>query len=356
MPALAFTRSLGAAAMGLAADHLRGRSRPFVVNHLVTVRCNLRCPFCYVSGPEQREFNRVHQPRSAEMSTAQMQELYRQLVAERFHIAVVLGGEPLLREDLGEILRVPAGLLFVTVFTNGFLLEERLELLAQATAVFVSLDAPDEAHDELRATPGAFRRAVAGLEALRRRLPGVRAAVNVTITAGNAARVPEMLAFARSFGVPIAFQPPTFDGQFEVEGRPHAASAGNAAPAEAVVDAFRAIRAAAEEGQAVIGTRAFFDLVIQRRQAYPCYYPALVLGPVYPNGDVIGCSQGRVLGNVRTTPVRELVASPTFHRNAATGQACARGCRDWGIHDLSAVYSRRFTLADARGYYRAFVH
>ncbi len=354
MATLAFTRSLGAAALGLAADHLRGQRRPFVVNHLVTVRCNLQCPFCYVSGPEQQAFNRAHQPHEAEMTTEEMKDLYRQLVAERFRVAVVLGGEPLLRDDLGEILSVPAGQMFVTVFTNGFLLEERLELVARANAVFLSLDAPDDQHDRLRATPGAFRRALSGLEALRRRLPRVRVGLNTTVTRDNAERIPEMLALARGFGVPIAFQPPSFDGQFEVEGRPHETSAGTAAAPEALGGAFRQVRAAAEAGQDVIGTRAFFDHVIEGKTAYPCHYPARVLGPVYPNGDVIGCGRGRSLANVRTSPVRELLESAAFRENAAAGPGCTRGCRDWGIHDLSAVYERRFTLADARSYYRVF--
>ncbi len=355
MPTLDFARRATAAALGLAADALRGRERPFVVNHLVTVRCNLHCPFCYVSGPEQQDYNRTHQPRSAEMDTAEMQGFYRQLLAERFHMAVVLGGEPLLRQDFGEILSVPAGRMFVTVFTNGYLLEERLEMLAKASSVFVSLDAPDDQHDRLRATPGSFDRALRGLEALRRRLPGVRAAVNMTVTQGNVARVPEMLAFCKDVGVPIAFQPPTFDGQFAVEGRPSRASAGTAATEASVVEAFRVIRAAADRGEQVIGTRAFFNLVIEGRRAYPCHYPALVLGPVFPNGDVIGCSHGRPIGNVRNMPVSEILSGRLFLDNAAAGPGCTHGCRDWGLHDLSAVYERRFELGDARRYFRTFV-
>ncbi len=356
MPSLTFARRATAAALALAADRLRGRMRPFVVNHLVTVRCNLRCPFCYVSGPEQQQWSRAHQPRSAEMTTAQMREFYRQLVAERFHLAVVLGGEPLLRADFAEILGVLEGRLFVAVFTNGWLLEERLELVAPATAVFVSLDAPDDQHDRLRAMPGAFDRAVRGLEALRSRLPEVRAAINTTVTAANVSRVPEMLAFARAFGVPIAFQPPSFEGQFAVEGRPSATSARAAAAPGALAEAFRLIRDSAARGEDVIGTRAFFDLVAENRPSYPCHYPELVLGPVFPNGDVIGCTQSRPVGNVRSTPVKEIMASRAFRDNAAGGPPCRKGCRDWGIHDLSAVYGKRFELSDARRYYRAFVH
>jgi len=352
-PRFALRVALGT--LSVAADFVRGRPRPFVVNHLVTVRCNLACPFCYVSGPEQAEFNRAHYPRSAEMDTAQMLAFYRQLVAADFKIAIVLGGEPLLRADFGELLQALAGRLYVTVFTNGFLLEDRAEAVKDATNLFVSLDAPDEQHDELRATRGTFKRALAGLERVRRQYPKVKPAVNMTVTAKNVHRVREMLAFARELGVPIGFQPPSYEGQFTVGDRPFATSATMTPQAQAVADAFRLIRDAADRGERVIGSREFFTHVIENRPTYPCHYPSSVLGPVFPNGDVVACTSSRVIGNVRRTPVAALVQSRAWLDNCALGPACAKGCRDWGIHDLSAVRNRRFGLGDARRYAKAFV-
>ncbi|MBI1944595.1 MAG: radical SAM protein [Deltaproteobacteria bacterium] len=334
---------------------LRKDDRPFILNHLVTVRCNLACPHCYVSGPEQVEFNKVRFPRKSEMNTEEMCAFYRQLVAAGFKIAIVLGGEPLLRDDLGRLLEVLRDHLYITVFSNGYLLEERVELVQHATNLFVSLDAPDEQHDVLRARPGTFRRALAGIEAVRSRHPKVKVAVNMTVTTANVQRVPEMIAFAKRLGVPVAFQPPTYDGQFTLDDRPHQVSAQNVPGAADVAEAFRAIRAAADGGERIIGSRAFFDLVIENRPAYPCFYPSYVLGPVMPNGDVVGCISGGVIGNVRTTPVPALVKTVAWQANAAAGPSCAKGCRDWGIHDLSAARSRRFRLDDAKRYAAAFV-
>lgn len=352
-PAFAARVALGV--LGVAANKLVGRRRPFVVNHLVTVRCNLRCPFCYVSGPEQVEFNRERYPQKAEMDTAEMSAFYRQLVAEGFKIAIVLGGEPLLRQDLGQMLAVLRGKAFVTLFTNGFLLEERLELVASASNVFVSLDAPDRQHDQLRAYDGLFDRALDGLDALRTRLPRVKPALNMTVTRQNAQRVPEMLALAKKLALPIGFQPPSFEGQFTVDDRPRAKSAQEAAPVEAVIEAFRQIRAAARAGERVIGSDAFFEHVVENRPTYRCLYPSWVLGPVMPNGDVVACTKSRVMANVRHTPVAELVRSLAFQQNAAAGPGCAVGCRDWGIHDLSAALDGRFGLGDAKRYFGAFV-
>jgi MoaA/NifB/PqqE/SkfB family radical SAM enzyme len=339
----------------LAVDRLLGHRRPFVVNHLVTVRCNLRCPFCYVSGPEQQPFNRVHYPKSSELTAPAIADFYRELIAAQFRIAIVLGGEPLLRTDLDEMLRVLKGHVFTTVFTNGFLLGERAELLRNANTVFVSIDAPDSQHDELRASPGAFEKATAGIEALRTGHPAVHVALNMTVTRRNAHRIRDMLSLARRLDLPIGFQPPSYRGQFEVDGRPHERSEAQAAEREAVMEAFREVKAAARLGARVIGSDTFFDHVIRDEGAYRCWYPTYALGPVLPNGDVIGCTSSGVIGNVASEPLSAVLSSRAFQENAKAGATCPYGCRDWGIHDLSAIFDRRFTMHDGRRYFRTFV-
>ncbi|MFH2010180.1 MAG: radical SAM protein [bacterium] len=330
------------------------RRRPFVVNHLITVRCNLACPFCYVSGPEQRSYNREHYPRSAELDTAEVRDFYRQLIALDFRLIVIVGGEPLLRPDLDDLLRPLQGRIFSSVFTNGMLLADRHELVRRASSLFVSLDAPDRQHDELRAQPGCFDRALAGVEAMRRHHPRVNVSLMMTVTDNNVHRVPEMLAFSRRLGLPVGFQPPSYDGQFALADRPETSSAGNVPRAALVADAFRAIRDATRT-QRVAGSRAFFQHVIDNRASYPCYYPSYVLGPIYPNGDVIGCTQKRVIGSVRKSPVAALLRGAPFQANAAAGPGCQVGCRDWGIHDISAMHSWQLGPKDLHGYYRSFV-
>lgn len=82
-------------------------------------------------------------------------------------------GEPLLRDDIVELVRYTheQGLLS-RINTNGLLLDAALvSKLREAglTQCGVSIDHPDpEAHDRLRGVPGAYRRAVSGIEALVR--------------------------------------------------------------------------------------------------------------------------------------------------------------------------------------------
>jgi len=351
---LASVRLAGHGLKKLLEVYWAGNRRPFILNHLVTLQCNLRCPFCYVSGPDQIDFNKVRYPKEEELTTEEVRDFYRQLVTNGFRLAVLVGGEPLLRRDLDDLLAEFEGHIFSTVFTNGLLLAERLELLRRAASLFVSLDAPDEEHDTLRNRKGCFRKAVEGIDAVRSRLPGTKVAVMMTVTAQNVHRVRDMLRFAREMDLPVGFQPPTYEGQFGLEDRPSTDASERVPPADAAADAFRAVQEAAGR-QRVLASRSFYHHIIQDRRSFPCHYPAYVLGPVYANGDVLACTTHRVMGNLRRSSVADILAGRPFRENAAAGPGCPIGCRDWGIFDISALHNHEMTLADLRRYTRAFV-
>ncbi len=114
------------------------------------------------------------------------------------------GGEPLLREDLEQMVAFARRLgLEVNLVTNGTLADAaRARSLRKAGlgTAQVSLEAPDaDAHDALTAAVGSFQRTLAGIRALQ--AAGVSVQTNTTITAENAASVERMPAFLRSLGI-----------------------------------------------------------------------------------------------------------------------------------------------------------
>jgi len=133
------------------------------VSFEVTHSCNARCSHCHLGGAvdEQR---------------ASPQELGKRSRELKPLIAQISGGEPLLRRDLEEIIqeiKSPEGVPYVVVTTNGATLSrDRYESLIQAGAdeFSLSLDYPDDRHDEFRGIPGLFRR----LETLIKSLPSDR--------------------------------------------------------------------------------------------------------------------------------------------------------------------------------------
>ncbi len=126
-----------------------------------TRRCNLRCLHCYsFSAPEERD----------QLDTQTLEDVLTDAPALGYEVASFSGGEPVLFNSLGRLLRHAKGLgLRTTVTSNGMLLDERrLEMLAGATDVLaISLDGVPESHNRMRASNEAFERMQANLENVR---------------------------------------------------------------------------------------------------------------------------------------------------------------------------------------------
>ena len=126
----------------------------------VTYRCNFRCGFChYWKDPTgDRPEQSLDDFAAGSQRLAQMGSLLISLA----------GGEPLLREDLPDIVREVARFHFPFITTSGWhvtpeLADELFE--AGLWGASVSIDYADAGrHDKARGTKGAFDRAVAALE------------------------------------------------------------------------------------------------------------------------------------------------------------------------------------------------
>ncbi|HZP01523.1 MAG TPA: radical SAM protein [Terriglobia bacterium] len=125
--------------------------RPLVVSFEVTHSCTANCKHCDKGGikPEPEGLLKADD--------------YRRLRARLKPMAVQLsGGEPLLRKDLEEIVRAvkePNGLPYTILVSNARLMTEEKYLRLRALGVnqfSISMDFPDERHDEFRRSPGLF--------------------------------------------------------------------------------------------------------------------------------------------------------------------------------------------------------
>ncbi len=128
----------------------------------VTHRCNARCRICDIWSGE---------------SKPEVEPSYYFHLPDTLRNINITGGEPLLRDDLPEIVEVMAERcpsVRIVVSTNGLLtgrLEKflpRLKKAASNIAFRVSLDGLRETHDGVRQIPGAYEKAVRSLDVLRR--------------------------------------------------------------------------------------------------------------------------------------------------------------------------------------------
>ncbi|HLM98233.1 MAG TPA: radical SAM protein [Bryobacteraceae bacterium] len=153
-----------------------------------TRRCNLRCLHCYsFSAPEERD----------QLSPQILEDVLEDAAALGYKVASFSGGEPVLYEDLGQLLMHAKELGFrTTVTSNGMLLDrKRMAMLTGCTDVLaISLDGVPESHNRMRASDEAFERMQANLE--RVRLSGITFGFIFTLTQFNVNEIDWAARFA----------------------------------------------------------------------------------------------------------------------------------------------------------------
>ncbi|MDD2709847.1 MAG: radical SAM protein [Verrucomicrobiae bacterium] len=173
---------------------------PVLSEVALTYRCNLKCRFCYANCSCRQSEN------TGELSTEEIRRILR-IIREEAEVPGVsfTGGEPLLREDLAELIRFSrheAGLR-VNLITNGVLADEAVAGALKTAGLHsaqVSLESPEEdVHDRLTQVPGSHRKTLAAIRAFRAK--GVIVHTNTTINRMNRATVAQMPAFVRELGL-----------------------------------------------------------------------------------------------------------------------------------------------------------
>ncbi|MFX1447914.1 MAG: radical SAM/SPASM domain-containing protein [Promethearchaeota archaeon] len=149
---------------GLIKSHLLPRPTPIAMTLAVTYRCMANCVHCS-AGKHFKEGMK-------ELSTEEAKKLIDDAQKLGVSIIAFTGGEPLLREDLFELIsHVDQHKAMPIMFTNGFLLtDENIQKLVDAGlySIFVSLDSPiPEEHNKLRGVPELFETAVNGVKKLK---------------------------------------------------------------------------------------------------------------------------------------------------------------------------------------------
>jgi len=175
------------------------RRRPFQLLLQVTNRCNMTCDFCdfWPNGVAPK----------LELSLADFERLAAQLDALGTLFISVEGGEPLVRKDIIEILRVLSRRHVTCLYTNGWFVTPELARAvfdAGVTQVGVSIDYADaEKHDRRRGLAGATERAWRAVELMRDAAPSRGRAVHVmtVLMADNHGDLERLLVQSERAGV-----------------------------------------------------------------------------------------------------------------------------------------------------------
>ena len=174
--------------------------------YFVTSKCNARCEFCFnldnVVNWEERK--------SEELNLEEIEK-----VADRFGrlpYITLSGGEPFIRKDLTEVIRIfheRAKTQWVTIPTNGAITENTVkrvkEILQQCPGMFltvqVSIDSLFEGHDNSRKMPGGFVAMVETLKELakvRKNFKNLRIQINTCFDDFNVNQIKQIINYCKT--------------------------------------------------------------------------------------------------------------------------------------------------------------
>ena len=137
------------------------RNLPILMSLAVSDICNADCYHCSY-------FNGMHHEDKKKLDLEELRKVIHS--GQQLGVSVLnfVGGEPLLRKDINEIIKcVDKDLSTTVIFTNGWALKEKAAGLRKAglDGVYVSIDSADkDTHDKLRNTPGIYEKAIDGIK------------------------------------------------------------------------------------------------------------------------------------------------------------------------------------------------
>lgn len=164
-----------------------------------TNRCNSNCPFCYNKKKLNKDDN--------ELSLEEIDKITRSMDEPLINLALS-GGEPFLREDLDEVIRIfnrNIGMEFLTIPTNGLAskkIEDKVVSISQffsgKITIMFSIDEIGKKHDDIRGVEGNFDRILETYERLvELDLDNLRLGVNTCLTDKNKFRYTDIFNFVK---------------------------------------------------------------------------------------------------------------------------------------------------------------
>ncbi|MBW2464803.1 MAG: radical SAM protein, partial [Deltaproteobacteria bacterium] len=284
-------RRQGLPVLKLGARRALGRKSPFQVSFSVTNRCNFKCVYCDI--PLQKR---------DEMDFGEWRDAIDELRAAGMGRASLIGGEPLIHDDIGAIIgHLKRRDVHTAMNTNGWLVDERIDDVRRLDLVCITLDGPAAVHDVQRRA-GSYDKVIEALGVLRRvNVPAVTMSV---VTPAGAETMDHVLEVAEEHGHKAFFQL-EHDKSCDVAAAiaPRISNQGVADVAARLIDAKRA-------GRPVGNSFAILEAQRQRRYLGGCdtCYAGRYYAYVLSDGTIAPClltqwqqetGNGRQLGFAR---------------------------------------------------------
>lgn len=166
---------------------------PLYVGFFITERCNLKCIYCFPNSPNRKV---------DDLSKEQIFEIVDELYKMGTRYITILGGEPTIRKDFGEIVDyITAKGIMAEVGTNGYYTKSRLEDFKKLYLVCHSIDGDEEGHDANRGK-GSYKKIIESLTLCKEN--DIPVQMRTVFNKNNARCLEYLLELSQKFGTSLA--------------------------------------------------------------------------------------------------------------------------------------------------------
>jgi MoaA/NifB/PqqE/SkfB family radical SAM enzyme len=175
-------------------------NKPYHAQWMLTRRCNYRCRGCNVWQEQD----------TTELPAREIKKGLNVLKELGVVEIVLSGGNPLLREDIDEIIEYSSRSFITTVYDNGSMAAQKIDALRNADFVAISIDSLNPTkNDYIRGVPGALRKAMQAVKELSEQ--GIRVGVAPTISQLNLYEIPDITNHFLEKNIPVWYSLYSFD-------------------------------------------------------------------------------------------------------------------------------------------------
>jgi radical SAM protein with 4Fe4S-binding SPASM domain len=290
----------------------------------LTYRCNLKCEICSLW--------RIPPGEIKELSLEEWLRVVDELAGAGVSRIGLIGGEPTIVAGFHDVMkRTKEHGIRLDVTTNGTTLARHLEgLCSYVDILYISVDAPNELHDQIRGIPGLLQRVIKATRALvdykrEHRLHKPEIHIHYTVTRHNVHLICDMVRLCDELGVDVvSFQYVTcspqsavdasvMDGKCVASDRYTVNDIGSLLLDEDGVRVFRSQFAALPETKNVVAVvnpisnlsdKSLLTGEFPVKRCMPVNYAIVI----QPDGEATVCSQitGYSLGNVRESSIEQI--------------------------------------------------
>lgn len=175
-------------------------NKPYHAQWMLTRKCNFRCRGCNVWRQQDKN----------ELSTEQVKKGLSILRDLGVVDLVLSGGNPLLREDIDEILQYASNFFITTIYDNGSMAVKKMDALRHADLVAISIDSLDpKKNDYVRGVKGAWRTAMQAVEDLHSE--GISVGVTPTVSQFNLYEILDFTKYFLAKDIPVWYSLYSYD-------------------------------------------------------------------------------------------------------------------------------------------------